>query len=185
MRRSFVLIFTGFLLLGWLTSLPAPAQGQNPDKKGKAAKSLPVKLTHPRALEKEVFRLTNGARRKNHLPALLAEGSLTAAARGHSDDMMKREFFDHVNPDGLTPKDRFAKHTVGEAKVGENIFKASRLDPSDVKTMARLMVDGWMTSPGHRSNILNPDYTHLGVGVTVAGPEIRATQLFSTVQGRK
>ena len=44
--------------------------------------------------------------------------------------------------------------------------------------MARVIVDSWMTSPGHRANLLNPDYTHLGVGVSVLGKDIRATQNF-------
>ena len=43
---------------------------------------------------------------------------------------------------------------------------------------ARVIVDSWMTSPGHRANLLNPDYTHLGVGVSLLGKEIRATQNF-------
>ncbi|MBM4275843.1 MAG: CAP domain-containing protein [Deltaproteobacteria bacterium] len=182
MRRSLIYAFSGFLLFGLLVSLPALGQSQ---KKDKGVKPLPVKLQHPRALEKEVFRLTNEARRKNHLSSLVGDDALVAAARRHSDDMMKRDFFDHVNPDGKTPKDRFAEKSMVPARVGENIMKGSRHDPSDIKTMARVIVDGFMTSPGHRANILNPEYTHLGVGVTVAGSQIRATQLFSTVKSRK
>ena len=45
---------------------------------------------------------------------------------------------------------------------------------------SRVIVDSWMTSPGHRANLLNPDYTHLGVGVGVLDQEIRATQNFVT-----
>lgn len=185
MRRSLIYAFSGFLLFGWLISLPAQGQGQKPGKKDKAVKPLPVRLQHPKAVEKEVLRLTNEARRKHHLSTLVPDDTLTATARAHSDDMMRRDFFDHVNPDGMTPKERFAKHSMPAARVGENIMKGSRHDPSDAKLMARLMVDGWMTSPEHRANILNPDYTHLGVGVTVTGSEVRATQLFATVKSRK
>ena len=46
--------------------------------------------------------------------------------------------------------------------------------------MARVIVDSWMTSPGHRANILNPHYTYLGVGVSALGKEVRATQNFVT-----
>ena len=43
-------------------------------------------------------------------------------------------------------------------------------------------MDGWMSSSGHRQNILCPEYTHLGVGVVAHGPEIRAAQLFATLR---
>jgi len=42
-------------------------------------------------------------------------------------------------------------------------------------------MNSWRSSPGHRRNILDPDYTHLGVGVAAAGGEIRAAQLFATL----
>ena len=46
----------------------------------------------------------------------------------------------------------------------------SKLDYStDIKTQARMIVDGWMTSPGHRRNMLDPNYTHIGIGVAAKG----------------
>ncbi len=44
-------------------------------------------------------------------------------------------------------------------------------------------MNSWMSSPGHRENILGADYTHLGVGGTAVGLEIRATQVFANLQG--
>jgi uncharacterized protein YkwD len=64
-------------------------------------------------------------------------------------------------------------------RVGENIAAYSKLDYSDIQIMARMIMDGWMTSPGHRQNILHPRYTHLGVGVSVQGDQMRVTQEFA------
>jgi uncharacterized protein YkwD len=56
----------------------------------------------------------------------------------------------------------------------------ARLDFStDIKTQARLIVDGWMTSPGHRRNILDANYTLLGVGVAAKDKMCYATQVFA------
>ena len=61
----------------------------------------------------------------------------------------------------------------------------ARLDFStDIKTQARLIVDGWMTSPGHRRNILDPRYTHLGVGVAAKDKMCYATQIFAGMKPR-
>jgi uncharacterized protein YkwD len=139
-------------------------------------------IQHPKDMERRIFQLTNEARRKHGLPALEPDDTLTATARKHSDDMLKREYFSHTSPDGKTIVDRLKDEkpavvkTMGRA--GENIFGSSKLDYSDVKTAARSIVDGWMISPGHRANILNPGYTHLGVGVSILGTECRATQNF-------
>jgi uncharacterized protein YkwD len=168
------------LLVAPLLTLPAAGQGLKPPKKSSRGKA--PRIEHLKDVEKGILRLTNEARRKDHLPPLDKDEALTATARAHSDDMLQRHFFSHENPDGQTPKDRLAPATVATAsKAGENIWSGSGHDPFDTKLMARMIVDSWLTSPGHRANILNPDYTHLGVGVsTQGGREIRATQLFVT-----
>jgi uncharacterized protein YkwD len=135
---------------------------------------------HLKDLEVRIWRLTNEERRKKGLAPLTQDNDLAKAARKHSDDMLQRKFFSHVNPDGKSPQDRIAP-VVSQvaARTGENIWSGSGQDCSDAKVMARMIVDSWMTSPGHRANILNPNYTHLGVGVSVDGKEIRATQAFA------
>ena len=132
-------------------------------------------------MERRIYQLTNEARRKYHLPPLDKDDALVATARAHSDDMLVRNFFNHVNPDGKAPQDRIAPaYSRTLARTGENIWSGHGYDYSDSKLMARVIVDSWMTSPGHRANLLNPDYTHLGVGVSVLGkeypghPELRA-----------
>ncbi len=138
-----------------------------------------VRIRHLAAVEGRIYQLTNEVRRKHHLSPLDKDNALVVTARGHSDDMLKRNYFSHVNPDGKTVKDRVVPATSRTTvRAGENIWSGSGYDYSDYKLMARMIVDSWMSSPGHRANLLNPTYTHLGVGVAVLGKEIRATQNF-------
>lgn len=129
--------------------------------------------------ERTVLELTNAERTSRGLPALQYDEGLGAIARGHSGDMIRRRFFDHTNPDGDSPQLRVARNQrrlVGEA--GENIWSGTGYAP---ETIARQAVEDWMKSPGHRANILQKDYTHLGVGIMFWGTEVRATQDFANV----
>lgn len=146
-------------------------------------------LEHPKELERRIFQLTNEARRKNGLPALEPDSTLMTTAREKSDDMARRHYFSHTNPEGKTLIDRFDDEKPAQigllGKLGENIHMGRRNDYSDVKTSARVIVDSWMISPGHRKNILDPAYTHLGVGVTIKGKECYATQCFGQKLSQK
>src|SRR5574340_971780 len=93
--------------------------------------------------------------------------------------MLVRNFFSHVNPDGKAPQDRLASACAGVlARTGENIWSGHGFNYVDSKLLARVIVDSWINSPPHRANLLSPDYTHQGVGVSVLGKDIRATQDF-------
>lgn len=87
---------------------------------------------------------------------VVAESQLRCAARLHSQDMAVRDFFDHVNLDGLDPWARVDLTDYSGNASGENIAQGYP-DPAAV-------MQGWMNSPGHCSNIMNPDNTELGVG---------------------
>ncbi|MET7273797.1 CAP domain-containing protein [Streptomyces flaveolus] len=132
-----------------------------------------VPLT-PRGLERatgEVVGLTNRERVRAGLPELAADPRLTAAAQAHSADMVARDFYAHTDPDGGRPWDRAAAAGATRRTVGENIACGQR-SPADV-------VEGWMNSPGHRANILEGDFTHIGVGLAGGGRAgMYWTQLF-------
>jgi uncharacterized protein YkwD len=169
------------VLLAALLYLPS-AWGQVRIKSGALSKSSGI--LHPKELERRIFQLTNEGRRKNGLPPLAPDDSLAAKARDKSDDMLKNNYFSHTSPEGKTIKDRMQEEKPASfrtiSRIGENIYMGSRLDYStDVKTQARMIVDGWMTSPGHRRNILDPNYTHLGVGVAAKDKDCYATQIFA------
>jgi uncharacterized protein YkwD len=144
-------------------------------------------IQHPRELERRIVQFTNEARRKNGLSTLDPDDNLAVKAREKCDDMLRNNYFSHTSPGGKTFEDRITEEKPASfrtmSRAGENIYMGNRFDYTvDVKTQARLIVDGWMTSPGHRKNMLDPDYTHLGVGVAAKGKECYAAQIFATTK---
>ncbi|AXG80532.1 CAP domain-containing protein [Streptomyces paludis] len=110
----------------------------------------------PSSTATAVLNLVNQERAKVGCAAVRADASLDALAQAYSEDMAKRGFFDHTDPDGNTPWDRADKAGVKNL-AGENIARG--------QATAQAVMDSWMNSDGHRANILNCDYTRLGVGV--------------------
>lgn len=143
-------------------------------------------IEHSEEIERLILELVNEHRRKtggSALKDLSWDETLHSTARNHSDDMLSRRFFDHVNPDGLAAPDRIAlAHRQLVGLTGENIWSQSGYNRAEARKTAEMIVRGWMESPGHRENILRPEYTHLGVGVSIKGREIRATQNFALVR---
>lgn len=92
---------------------------------------------------------------------LTANEVLAEIAQAHSVDMSQRDFFDHTNPDGDGPGERIEASTYEWSTWGENIAAGYRT-PEDV-------VEGWMNSDGHCSNIMNPAFTEIGVGFEADG----------------
>lgn len=130
-------------------------------------------------VEREVCRLTNYIRSQYGLLLLAADPNLTEVSRRHSLDMLWRRFFSHYNREGMSFTDRLPPaYKTRISGAGENIWTCSGHYPPDPRALARRMVDAWMSSPGHRRNILTPGFTHLGVGVAAVGGEVRATQVF-------
>jgi len=170
------------VLLAVSLSLPA-AWGQLRTRSGALTGILKNSIQHPKKLEELIFQLTNEVRRKNGLPALEPDEALSEVARKYSDDLLRGNFFSHKNLEGKGPQERMDEEQPARQgyayRVGENIAAYSKLDYSDIKITARMIMDGWMTSPGHRQNILNPLYTHLGVGVSIQGDQLRVTQEFA------
>ncbi|WP_432590101.1 CAP domain-containing protein [Streptomyces sp. HD1123-B1] len=122
----------------------------------------------------EVIALTNAERAAARLAPLAAEPRLTTAAQRHSDDMVARDFYSHTGPEGRQPWDRARAAGAGHRGIGENIACGQR--------SAAEVVRGWMDSPGHRANILKPDFTHIGVGyATGSRAGTYWTQVFGAV----
>ena len=96
---------------------------------------------------------------------LEADPALRCASRAHSKDMSDRGFFDHTNPDGDGPTERFHKAGWSGSTWGENIVGGYG--------SADAQFDGWMSSPGHCGNIMNPSFTQVGVGYFQGAGEYR------------
>ncbi len=139
----------------------------------------PPGVKHLAKVEDLVFALTNQARQARGLAPLAKDEELRQTARAYSDDMLVRRFFDHTTPDGISFDERISDHYSHRFYVvGENIWSAFGYNPARAQQVAQEILDSWMTSPGHRANLLSPDYTHLGVGVSARQHSIRATQEF-------
>lgn len=111
-------------------------------------------------LEQQMLALVNEERRKEGLSELKPDPELTEVSRKHCADMLKRGYFSHVSPDGKDPFDRMRADGVRFITAGENLAFAKTLN---------IAHNGLMNSPGHRANILRPQFGRLGVGVLDAG----------------
>jgi uncharacterized protein YkwD len=111
-------------------------------------------------LETEMLQLVNNERTKQGLKPLIADPELTEVARAHSKDMFARGYFAHLTPEGKTPFDRMHDAHVQFSAAGENLALAHSLS---------IAHNGLMNSPGHRANILSPDYGRLGIGIMDGG----------------
>jgi uncharacterized protein YkwD len=85
---------------------------------------------------------------------LVWNATLGSTAEAHSRAMANNNFFDHQDPDGRTPGDRAELAGYSGQRIGENI--AAGLDTP------RKVVDGWLASPGHCANLMNPQFGELG-----------------------
>ena len=103
----------------------------------------------------QVVTLVNQERAKAGLKPLTSDGPLTAMAMDKAKDMYSNGYFDHTSPTYGSPFDMMKAYGIKYTYAGENIAKGQR-DPQEVMT-------AWMNSAGHRQNILNPNYTKIGV----------------------
>lgn len=117
------------------------------------------------AQESEILRLVNDERKRAGEAPLRVSQRLTLASRGHSYDMALRRYLGHDGPAGDTPAERVRSVGIDYVKLGENIFTESGGNFGDLGERA---LKEWMASPGHRANILSPDFTATGVGVARA-----------------
>jgi uncharacterized protein YkwD len=139
----------------------------------------PARISYLHEMERKIFYLTNEVRRRHGVAALTWETSLRDVARTHSADMLSRNYFSHQTPEGRTPHERIRSgYPFGLSMTGENIWSGTGHDVGETSHLARLIVNNWLSSAGHRQNLLNPEFTDLGVGVAARGPEVRATQVF-------
>lgn len=121
----------------------------------------------------EVVTLTNAERTQHGLRPLTAHPRLAVIAQTHSEDMVRRSFFSHRNPDGKQVWGRADAMGYPYRKIAENIAAGQR--------SAAEVVQGWMDSPGHRANILDGELTQIGVGYALGGRYGTTwTQVFGT-----
>jgi uncharacterized protein YkwD len=124
---------------------------------------LPFKIENTRPLpdlEAQMLDLVNQERTSRGLQPLTADPELTEVARRHSADMFARGYFSHHTPEGKDPFERIRDGGVTFRTAGENLALAPTLS---------IAHNGLMNSPGHRENILRPQFGRLGIGITDGG----------------
>ena len=124
---------------------------------------LPFKVENSRpepSLEAQMLDLINQERTSRGLKPLQADPELLPVARAHSTDMFARGYFSHYTPEGKDPFQRMKDADIRFRTAGENLALAPTL---------QIAHTGLMNSPGHRANILNPNFGRVGIGITSGG----------------
>ncbi len=111
--------------------------------------------------EKEVIRLVNEIRAENGLRPLTYDWELSRVARYKSQDMKDNRYFSHTSPVYGSPFQMMKSFGITYRSAGENIARGQRTPQA--------VVNAWMNSSGHRANILNASFTHIGVGYVANG----------------
>ncbi len=126
------------------------------------------------SLEERLEAAVNGERERRGLAPLVRSEPLRAIARAHSEDMVSRGFFDHTSPGGASTAGRVRGAGLRFARVSENIARSLNVDDP-----VRTTVEGWLESPGHRRNMLDPAVVETGAGAAVDGEgTVHFTQIF-------
>lgn len=112
------------------------------------------------SMEQQMVTLVNQARAQNNLPALQVDMQVTNVARVKAQDMIDNNYFSHNSPKYGSPFDMMKSFGVNFVKAGENIAGNQNVQAAH---------NALMNSPGHRQNILSPDYTHIGIGIKQGG----------------
>ena len=116
----------------------------------------------------------NFARRRRQLTPLGRTRFLDKVATGHSKSMARRKHCDHH---GFNKRSALIKGETGLSYIAENcyMFPARRYDAH----VAKKLVEGWLKSPGHRANLVNPEFRRTGIGIIVRKGYVYATQIFT------
>jgi uncharacterized protein YkwD len=115
------------------------------------------------SLADEVLQLVNLERAQHGLDPVTFDPALSRVAEDYACEMIDQTFFDHVNPyTGVGPGQRLTDAGYPFHSMGENLAAG--------QTTAREAVEAWLDSPGHRENMLAPQWRRTGIGVRYGGP---------------
>lgn len=122
--------------------------------------NTPTNSTSLTSEEQQMIKLVNAARTQNNLPPLQVDMQVTNVARVKAQDMIDNNYFSHNSPKYGDPFDMMKSFGVKFVQAGENIAGNQSVQAAH---------NALMNSPGHRQNILSPDYTHIGIGIRKGG----------------
>lgn len=108
----------------------------------------------------ELYNLTNQDRQQAGIAPLRLNPKLNASAKAKCDDMVAKNYWSHDAPDGTQPWQFFSAQGI-TGLLGENLAEGSSTSADRDNT-------DWMKSPGHKANILNPNFTDVGFAVCLS-----------------
>ena len=155
--KIWVFLYTGTARLNQAVS-PAPAKAPTTPPAMQAPVGTADILTRDEA---RMLALVNQARAQSGLAPLAGDPELIRLARLKARDMVERGYFGHQSPTYGSPFDLLRSTGISYRHAGENLAGAPDVETAHTNLMA---------SPGHRANILNPNYTRVGIGVVEGGP---------------
>lgn len=149
-------------------------------------RNLPEGYKFDTRMEERFLEKINFERTTRGLQPLALRRELLAPARFQSLDMAANQFFDHQSLDGRSPADRVTaldrRALIQRSAENLAMLEIVRGRYNFSKSLPRLH-QNLMDSPGHRANILNPDLTHVAIGVVVTRHGVWATQVFLNLSG--
>jgi uncharacterized protein YkwD len=163
-RAIVVLLFTTLALTG--CGGPGDAAAAKPDVDGCAGSWLRPVPANAARVRAATLCLLNAQRARHGSAPLRENAMLQQAAEFHSLDMAKRKYFEHQDPDGEQPDARIVHAGYPPILVGENLAWGELAESRPANIVAL-----WMQSPGHRANMLEPDYREIGIGLAFQAPE--------------
>lgn len=126
------------------------------------ARVLSPRIREIESLEQQCLDEVNRVRRRNGIQRLVLYDELLPVAREYSRRMAEQNFFSHNDPEGRTVRERVAEAEIKWRMVGENLaYSNGYVNP------VAASLHGWMDSPGHRANILEPEFTLTAIGVWI------------------
>jgi uncharacterized protein YkwD len=134
------------------------------------------RLQEIESLEVQCLNEVNRLRQSHRLVPLAFSENLLQVARSYSRRMAEEKFFSHSDPEGRSVRERVNEANIKWRMVGENLA----LSNGYINPVA-ISLRGWMDSPGHRRNLLDPDWRHTAIGVWIsANGTVYFTEIFLT-----
>jgi uncharacterized protein YkwD len=163
----------GYGATGPVVLVNVPIQVGVEEKHEAASKNAAAPIATPEEAEAALLSLLNAERKRQGLTSLASDAELRGIALAHSEDMTAHHFFGHVSPTTGTPEDRVRAAGLRVSKFGECVALDFTPDAA---------FRGLMDSPAHRAAMLDPSFTHVGIGVsfvfTNGQRRLNATLLF-------
>lgn len=162
------------VLAAALAVVPLPSATSAPSSGTEQASAVTARAGTPATMRRQVVVLTNERRRNRGCPNLSRNRALDRAAQTHTRKMARRNQLSHQLPGEPSLGVRVRRAGYNWTMVGENIAAGFRTP--------RAVMRAWMRSDGHRRNILNCRFRHIGVGYAVSN---RGTPYWTQVFGRR